>query len=71
MNIHLMKDFIEAKNLPGESDDRQVLNAVYNGLTGSVALVGTHEDLKELVRQRAVLLQMIEEGMVHELTTTS
>lgn len=71
MNICLENSFKQAKEISGDTDDQRVLNAVYNGLTGSVALVGTHEDLKELVRQRAVLLQMIEEGMGHELTTTS
>ncbi|MEK4030738.1 hypothetical protein MKZ02_19670 [Pseudobacillus sp. FSL P4-0506] len=59
MNICLEAHFAKVKRTFPDMDDKRALDSVYIGISQAVAGVGTHEDLKELVKQYNALLSGI------------
>ncbi|RJS60145.1 hypothetical protein [Bacillus sp. PK3_68] len=59
MNICLEANFTKVKRTFPDMDDKRALDSVYIGVSQAVAGVGTHEDLKELVKQYNDLLSTV------------
>ncbi|MEK4029385.1 hypothetical protein MKZ02_12730 [Pseudobacillus sp. FSL P4-0506] len=59
MDICLESHFNRTKQTFPDMDDKRALDSVYIGVSQAVAGVGTHADLKELVKQYNDLLSVI------------
>lgn len=59
MDICLENHFNRTKQTFPDMDDKRALDSVYIGVIQAVSEVGTHADLKELVRQYNNLLSVI------------